>query len=206
MSHGTTTLHRGRKAAAATLIAAAAIALTAYQDTEADAAGAPSTATGGTATGKYAFAPDRTAGDRCTTDHLKAGWGTDGGGRPDMHSDNQQTVGVWLKNTGSGDCTLAGFPGVELVGNSGPGDTFDLRRGAQQPVTVHLKPGEHTSFTFKVLPSLTGSEKRIEPGRVNITPPNEKKHLTLRWPFGGAVLDQRGATHPGSWVSPIGVG
>ncbi|MFJ9416951.1 hypothetical protein ACIRPT_22545 [Streptomyces sp. NPDC101227] len=93
MSHGTT-LHRGRKAAAATLIAAAAIALTAYQDTEADAAGAPSTATGGTATGKYASAPGRTAGDR-----------------PDMHR-----------------------------------------------------------------------------------------------PFGGAVLDQRGATHPGSWVSPVGVG
>ncbi|WP_262370805.1 hypothetical protein [Streptomyces sp. WAC01526] len=35
------------------------------------------------------------------------------------------------------------------------------------------------------------------------TPPNETTSLTLKWPW-GALVDQAGATHPATFVDPIG--
>ncbi|MFF4698967.1 DUF4232 domain-containing protein [Streptomyces chattanoogensis] len=239
MSHRIT-LRRGRKAAAATLIAAAAaVALTACEGGKADAGQSPAgsvrtddrspakdspeapTSQDGSAKGRgttdarNASSSGRNGANngsgnsgsgspRCTTDTLQAGWGADGGGRPDMHSDAQQTAAVWLKNTGSRTCTLGGFPGVQIKGNDG--GTLDLPRSAKKPVTVQLKPGAHASFTMTLLPSVNGDDKKIEPGTVLITPPNEKKNFRLKWPYGGAILDQSGATHPGTYVNPIAVG
>ncbi|MEU9115146.1 DUF4232 domain-containing protein [Streptomyces sp. NPDC048483] len=233
MSHHTTLR---RKATVATLIAAAAIALTACQDSKDGAAdsvspaassqenasgsgsasGAGSTGGGSSDSGKNANggnastagaqgggSPASGSGARCTTDHLKAGWGSDGGGRPDMHSDAQQTAAVWLKNTGSSTCSIGGFPGVQIKGTNG--GSFDLTRSAKKPVVVKLKPGERTSFTFQLLPSAGGDGKKIEPGAVAITPPNAKKSFQLQWPYGGAILDQSGATHPGTFVNPVNV-
>ncbi|KPC59962.1 DUF4232 domain-containing protein [Streptomyces chattanoogensis] len=233
MSHRIT-LRRGRKAAAATLIAAAAaVALTACEGGKADAGASPAgsvrtddrspakdspeapTSQDGSAKGQGTtpaqnISSGRNGGNnsgngggstRCTTDTLQAGWG---GGRPDMHSDAQQTATVRLKNTGSRTCTLGGFPGVQIKGKDG--GTLDLPRSAKKPVTLQLKPGAHASFTMALLPSVNGDDKKVEPGTVLITPPNEKKNFTLKWPYGGAILDQSGATHPGTYVNPIAVG
>ncbi|MEU1949533.1 flagellar motor protein MotB, partial [Streptomyces sp. NPDC020125] len=38
-----------------------------------------------------------------------------------------------------------------------------------------------------------------------ITPPNETKALKIEWPWeSDSLVDQRGATHPGTFVNPIG--
>ncbi|MEU3710442.1 DUF4232 domain-containing protein [Streptomyces catenulae] len=140
--------------------------------------------------------------ERCHTDNMEAGWGSDGGGRPDMNSGEQQIVAVWLKNTGSSTCTLKGFPGVSISGTEG--QPWDLSRSNQATPTVTLKPGAHTSFTFALLTNVDAGGKSFTPGMVTITPPNETQHFQLQWPFGGKILDQSGATHPGTFVNPVG--
>ncbi|BDM73307.1 hypothetical protein HEK616_67940 [Streptomyces nigrescens] len=138
---------------------------------------------------------------RCSTGSLQAGWGSSGGGIPDMHSDAQQNVTVWLKNTGHSACTISGFPGVQLKANDG--HSIDLPRSSKKPAPVTLKPGGSASFTITLLPSVSSEDRKIEPGMVLVTPPNEKQHFQLKWPYGGAILDQSGATHPGTYVNPV---
>ncbi|MBZ4020427.1 DUF4232 domain-containing protein [Streptomyces purpurogeneiscleroticus] len=139
---------------------------------------------------------------RCTTASMTAGWGSEGGGRPDMNSDQQETATVWFKNNGSAACTISGFPGVQLKGTDGT--TWDLRRSGKKPVPVTLKPGANTHFTFQLLPSTRDDDRKLEPATVVVTPPNEKQHFELKWPYGGAILDQSGATRPGTFVNPVG--
>ncbi|MFG2224548.1 DUF4232 domain-containing protein [Streptomyces sp. NPDC048644] len=229
-----TALRHGRKAAAAATLLAAALSLTACNDSKADASGSAPAASASDASQQSAADPKADApaaeagkpaagsgdskasggdtgkpnaapaaggsGGRCTTAHMTAGWGSDGGGRPDMNSDDQQTAAVWFKNTGSSSCTIQGFPGVQIKG--GEGD-WDLQRSNKPATARTLKPGEHTSFTISLLPTTSGSDKKVEPGIVVITPPNEKQNFQLKWPFGGAILDQSGATHPGTFVNPV---
>ncbi|MGG2459021.1 DUF4232 domain-containing protein [Streptomyces sp. RGM 3693] len=231
MSHRST-LRRGRSAAVAGLITAAALGLAACNGGSAGASGAGPTnsvsaaapdtgaqgrtgsqgsgdstgGSGGTATTSSHTGQKGQAGDRlgrCTTDGLQAGWGSEGGGVPDMKSDQQQTAAVWLKNIGSTPCTVSGFPGVQIKGTDGT--TWDLGRSAKKPQPKVLKPNAHTSFTITLLPTTRADDKKVEPGQVLITPPNEKKHFQLQWPFGGAILDQSGATHPGTFVNPVNV-
>ncbi|KOG65853.1 flagellar motor protein MotB, partial [Streptomyces griseoflavus] len=38
---------------------------------------------------------------------------------------------------------------------------------------------------------------------VAVTPPNETTALTLKWPW-GPLIHQDGATHPATFVNPIG--
>ncbi|MFI8995495.1 DUF4232 domain-containing protein [Streptomyces sp. NPDC053542] len=239
MSHRTR--RHGRKAAAAALLAATALALTACQSGEPGAAGADSSASADSSAGAAGAAEDSgthassggqqatgsggasgtesSAGTdsasgtdspagtgnsaaRCTTADLTAGWGSAGGGRPDMTSSDQQTATVWFKNKGGGACTISGFPGVQLKGADGT--TWDLRRSGKKPVAVVLKPGADTHFTFQLLPSTRDDDRKVEPATVVVTPPDEKRHFALKWPYGGAVLDQSGATHPGTFVNPVG--
>ncbi|MGW1835884.1 DUF4232 domain-containing protein [Streptomyces sp. BBFR2] len=226
-----TTLRLARKTAIASLIAAAAIGLTACQEGGADKAsptaaaetaagqdagkGGPAEANGADAgkstdegapasAGKPAQSGDSAprGTERCHTDGLQAGWGADGGGVPDMKSGEQQTAAVWLKNIGSSTCTIKGFPGVNISGTEG--SSWDLRRSNQATPTVTLKPGEHTNFTISLLPSTDSSGNQVTPGMVTITPPNETKHFQLQWSFGGSILDQSAATHPGTFVNPVG--
>ncbi|MFF0629346.1 DUF4232 domain-containing protein [Streptomyces sp. NPDC004296] len=163
--------------------------------------GGTGTAARGAHTGQKDQAGDRVG--RCTTDGLQAGWGSEGGGVPDMKSDQQQIAAVWLKNIGGTPCTLSGFPGVQIKGTDG--STWDLARSSKKPVPTVLKPNAHTSFTIALLPTTRADDKKVEPGQLLITPPNEQKHFQLQWPYGGAILDQSGATHPGTFINPINV-
>ncbi|MER7984764.1 DUF4232 domain-containing protein [Streptomyces noursei] len=234
MSHRTA-FRRGRTVAVAGLLAAAAFGLTACNGTGgadaapaasaaadngsgsstgaggatggSDRAGAPSAdADKGAATAAAAGDGTGRGGDqvaRCTTDGLQAGWGSEGGGVPDMKSDQQQTAAVWLKNISGSPCRISGFPGVQLKGTEGT--TWDLRRSGKAPQPKVLKPNAHTSFTITLLPSTRADDRKVEPGQVLITPPNEKKHFQLQWPYGGAILDQSAATRPGTFVNPVNV-
>ncbi|MEU7367125.1 DUF4232 domain-containing protein [Streptomyces hygroscopicus] len=153
-----TALRRGRSrtrtVAAALLIAAAALSLTACGGGDSDAKGSPSAAvstiapggsggssggSGGSAGGsgaevgtKVGIAADVSASARrCTNRQLEASWASETG--PDMNNDGQQTVLVMLKNTGPSDCSMVGFPGVQL--QTAHGETWDLRRDSRPPPT-----------------------------------------------------------------------
>ncbi|MEK8170566.1 hypothetical protein NKH77_16065 [Streptomyces sp. M19] len=46
-------------------------------------------------------------------------------------------------------------------------------------------------------------EGSYQPAYAEITPPNETSSLRVEWPW-GELVDQRGATHPATYVNPIG--
>ncbi|WP_027760742.1 DUF4232 domain-containing protein [Streptomyces sp. AA1529] len=144
---------------------------------------------------------------RCHTGELRYSWGGPHGGAPDMEADQQQIASIRLTNSGGRTCTVYGFPGVRLVSDSG--DTWDLRRSSDKPSTLTLDPGEDTAMvSMNVLP-LPQDMKGPKPFRVSkvlLTPPDETTHVTLDWPYGGALVDQSGATRPGTFVNPVGVG
>ncbi|MGW8379898.1 DUF4232 domain-containing protein [Streptomyces sp. ODS28] len=147
------------------------------------------------------------ASKRCHTDDLKFTWGGPHGGRPDMNAENQQAVSIRLTNKANRTCTLHGFPGVRLISESG--EKWDLRRSSVTPTTRTLKPGDDTAMidmTILPVPKDIKDTKPFIPSKVMITPPNETKSVTFKWPYGGAILDQSAATRPGTFVNPIGVG
>ncbi|MEV0604668.1 DUF4232 domain-containing protein [Streptomyces sp. NPDC050315] len=222
-----TAVRRTRTVAAASLIAAAAFSLTACGggETATGAKGAPSPAAtpihpGGTptidpggssggSTGGSGKAVEAKAGSdsdssssarRCTSNHLKGAWSTFEGG-PDMDYDGQQTARVVLTNTGTMGCTLAGFPGVQL--QTAHGDTWDLQRSNKKPESVRLAAGGKAVFDITFLASTREGDRKFAPNQVVITPPNEHRNLVLDWPYGGALLDQSGATRPGTFVGPV---
>ncbi|MFI9030003.1 DUF4232 domain-containing protein [Streptomyces sp. NPDC053560] len=136
----------------------------------------------------------------CTSEHLKAVWSTFEGG-PDMDYDGQQTARVVLTNTGTTGCTLAGFPGVQL--RTAHGDTWDLRRSSKKPESVRLDAGGKAVFDITFLASTREDDRKFAPNQVVITPPDERRNIVLDWPYGGALLDQSGATRPGTFTGPV---
>jgi Protein of unknown function (DUF4232) len=144
---------------------------------------------------------------RCHTGDLGISWDSKAGGHPDMNVTYQQIATIRLTNTGAHTCTLYGFPGVSMISTSG--ETWDLVRSADKPSTVTLRPGDDTALiTMDILPTAKNDpdSKPFVPSKVLVTPPNETTHVTLAWPYGGALLDQSGATRPGTFVNPVGIG
>ncbi|MFI1200169.1 DUF4232 domain-containing protein [Streptomyces sp. NPDC020883] len=181
---------------AAAAVMAGATAAGAAQATPKAAATAPAAGKG---------APSAAGNSRCHAGELRYSWDSAHGGRPDMDATDQQIAAVRLKNNGGRTCTLHGFPGVRLIGKSG--EAWDLRRSADRPSTITLRPGDDTALvTLTILPVAEHGAGAFVPSKVLITPPDEKTHGTLAWPYGGAILDQSGATHPGTYVNPVGVG
>ena len=220
------TLRHARKATAAAVVAVAAFGLTACQDNGDAGAASPAASssssdagTGGSGTSDASTGGSDNAGSSkassgtggsgakgskgaCATDQLDIGWYADVvGGAPDMSSEEQQTAAVRFKNTGDSTCTINGFPGVQL--KDGFGKTWDLRRSAQKPSPATLKPGDHTHFTFQLLPTTDTGARKVVPTSVLVTPPNQKSHVELKWTYGGRILDQSGATRPGTFVNPV---
>ncbi|MEU4895740.1 DUF4232 domain-containing protein [Streptomyces sp. NPDC044780] len=207
---------RTRTVAAASLIAAAALSLTACgsgdsgNDAKGSSSAVASTSNSGGSGGsgaevgtKVGIAADTSlSASRCTTGRLDASWASEVG--PDMNNDGQQTVLVMLKNTGSADCSMVGFPGVQL--QTEHGETWDLRRDNEKPKPVTVGPGEQVAFDITFLASTRDDDRKFAPNQVVITPPNERRNLVLDWPYGGALLDQSGATHPGTFIGPVNAG
>lgn len=208
----TTALRRTRTVVVASLVAAAAFSLTACGGGESgnDAKGSSSSAAkkgatgGGSGEDVDARAGSASGGSssksRCASDQLEAAWANFEGG-PDMEYEGQQTARVVLTNTGSSDCTMTGFPGVQL--QTANGDAWDLRRNNDKPKAVRLDAGGKVGFDLTFLASTRDDDQKFAPERVVITPPNEEKNISLEWPYGGALLDQSGATRPGTFVGPV---
>lgn len=135
---------------------------------------------------------------KCTLTELKASLGRTTGEAGQRH-----TAIVWT-NTSRAACTITGFGGVDLVGPADPmGPTYSLPRAAGAPARVELAPGGTAHTTITWLPPQDGPG--WTPTGMNVTPPDETRSAHLEWP-GGAVLRQDGATHPGTFISPVQAG
>lgn len=134
---------------------------------------------------------------RCHTQDLKIAFETGGDAAPDMTSDKQQTTGIAVTNHSGHACLVGGFAGVDLNGGS---TNWSLPRSSTHYSSIKLDSGDTTDFQITFMPQPGGS---WTPKSVTVTPPNETTSATLTWPW-GPVLLQDGATHPGSFVGPIG--
>ncbi|MFI1097693.1 DUF4232 domain-containing protein [Streptomyces sp. NPDC020917] len=108
---------------------------------------------------------------------------------------------ITMTNHGSRTCTMKGYPGIDLTG---AGQTWSLSR--QTSVTPHLvtlRPGGRTTFTITYLPYAAGDGRKLDVKTIVITPPNETTSAKVAWEF-QPVLLQDGATHPGTYVGPVG--
>ncbi|WP_328460853.1 DUF4232 domain-containing protein [Streptomyces sp. NBC_00448] len=144
---------------------------------------------------------------RCHTADLKAGFATGGDAAPEMNQTKKQTQAyIWFTNTSKRTCTVSGFAGVDMVGAQKTDGTWSLRRSSQKPVKITLKHGDTTDFSITLAPVArsTPKKEKFVPAKFLVTPPNETKHFALKWPFGGQILKQDGATRPATYLNPVG--
>ncbi|MER6434593.1 DUF4232 domain-containing protein [Streptomyces sp900105245] len=111
----------------------------------------------------------------------------------------QEEVSVALTNKSAATCTLKGFPGINLLSASG---SWSLTRSAETPKTATLGTGKTAYFTITYLP-FEGDGKEFRAASIVVTPPDETTSATLDWP-GDSLMRQDAATHPGTFVGPIG--
>lgn len=138
------------------------------------------------------------AAGRCTLDQVTATLGRTTGEAGQRH-----TIIVWT-NTSGAACAMDGFGGVDLEGPDDPmGTTYSLPRTSDTPKSFSLAPGQTAHTTITWLPPQDGPG--WTPTAMVVTPPNETRSARIGWP-GGAVLRQDGATHPGTYIGPVGPG
>ncbi|KAF5995408.1 DUF4232 domain-containing protein [Streptomyces sp. WAC00263] len=135
-----------------------------------------------------------TSGSLCKTDHLALSASATG---------VKNQIVVNLKNTGSGKCSMRGFPGVQLVGPDGLGDTGpDAARTDASGSTVSIGPGEETRFLLRYIPSTSGSAKTYT--RLSVTPPNEKVSEIVNLNDLAITIAAPSGDAPDVYVDPIG--
>lgn len=152
---------------------------------------APAGTSSGGSSGKSSGTP------RCHTSDLTLSFETGGDAAPDVTSSDQQTAGISVHNRSTHTCLVGGYPGLDLNGGS---TKWPLARKSGHYSAVTLDAGDNTDFQITFLPEPKG---KWTPTSVTVTPPNETTSVTLAWPW-GPVLLQDGATHPGTYVGPIG--
>ncbi|MEV0783246.1 DUF4232 domain-containing protein [Streptomyces sp. NPDC050423] len=142
------------------------------------------------------------AAAKCRTADL--GFAVDPGGEA-QSAGSEGHVTVTLTNKGTAPCTLNGYPGVDLMSFSG--NTWSMaRQASDKPKAYTVDPGGDTYFTVTYLSySAEGNSKENEfkTATMSITPPGETESKDLTWPHKAPVLLQDGATHPGTYVSPV---
>lgn len=118
----------------------------------------------------------------------------------------QKRQAVDLRNTGSSACTMTGFPGVDLAGaaRGQPNSTWSLVRQSVHYSQVTLRPGGTAHFTVIYLPQAAGDSGGISVATMVITPPGAFAQAELTWHQ--TVVLQNGATHPGTYISPVAPG
>jgi len=118
---------------------------------------------------------------------------------------SQRTQVVDLTNKGSSACTLQGFPGVDLHGaaNGQQDFTWSLVRQSASYSAVTLQPGQTGHFSLIYLPG-TSASTDLTVVKLVITPPNAYTQGQLTW--SQSVVLQDGATHPGTYITPVVAG
>jgi hypothetical protein len=118
-----------------------------------------------------------------------------------------------MTNHASATCTMKGFPGVDVIGDTSGQSSYDwtLTHSSANGTKVTLRPGATAHFDVVYLSgdlaSGGGSENVISVQRMVITTPGQPDQGddtvqgSLDW-FQSVVL-QDGATHPGTYVTPV---
>ncbi|GAA3164102.1 MULTISPECIES: DUF4232 domain-containing protein [Streptomyces] len=154
------------------------------------------------APGGAGSANSATRGERCHTSGLEASFATGEDAAPDPDAQGATTTSILLTNTSGRTCKIGGFPGVDLVPDNG-GTPWSLTRSSATYGSITLAPGESTDFTISLGMAHENDEGSWKPASVRITPPNETTSVEVAWPW-GPLVDQSGATHPATFVNPIG--
>ncbi|MEW2117358.1 DUF4232 domain-containing protein [Streptomyces sp. NPDC005474] len=135
-----------------------------------------------------------TSSSMCKTDHLTLSTTASG---------TKNEIVVNLKNTGSRKCSMHGFPGVQLVGPDGLGDTGpDAARTDASASTVTIGPGEETRFLLRYIPDTSGSGKKYT--RLSVTPPNEKVSQIVNLNGLAFTISASSGNAPDVYVDPVG--
>ncbi|HEY0933095.1 MAG TPA: DUF4232 domain-containing protein [Trebonia sp.] len=118
----------------------------------------------------------------------------------------QPALAVDLTNKGSSACTMEGFPGVNLVGaaNGKQDYAWPLLRSSASYSKVTLQPGGTAHFDLRYLPGVSGDGTNLAVVKMVITPPNADTQAEVTW--NQPVLLQDGATHPGTYITPVMTG
>jgi hypothetical protein len=118
----------------------------------------------------------------------------------------QKRQAVDLVNKGSSACTMTGFPGVDLAGvaRGQQNYSWSLVRQSVSYSRVTLPPGGTAHFTVIYLPQAAGDSGGIAVAKMVITPPGAFTQAELTW--NQTVVLQDGATHPGTYISPVAPG
>ncbi|WP_327360593.1 MULTISPECIES: DUF4232 domain-containing protein [unclassified Streptomyces] len=156
------------------------------------ASGAPSA--GGKGTAAATGSNENGKAGKCRTDEL-AITAMDN----TIDGDPDGTVAVQLKNRGGRDCSISGYPGVDLKTSSG---SLSAKRTGEQATTAVLKKGQSTAFGINYPINKSGGSGVRITGLV-VTPPDETKSVTLDWP-GAATLPVTDGTDSPVKVGPIG--
>lgn len=178
------------------------------------AAGSSATAQAGTGTSTLVPSPQTQAAggvSKCLPANLKFALG----GKRQTAQD-QWTQVVDMTNQASSACTMDGFPGVDLIGDTKgqPNLDWTLEHSSANGAKVTLQPGATAHFDLVYLSgdlaSGGGSENVISVRRMVITTPGFDNQSdaavqgSLDW-FQDVVL-QDGATHPGTYVMTVASG
>jgi len=150
----------------------------------------------GSSTGGRSAAPtaSKASGSMCRTDTL---------GFSAASAGVKNEIVVNLKNTGSGTCSMHGFPGVQLVGPDGLGDTGpDAARTDASASTVTIAPGEETRFLLRYIPDTSGSGKTYT--RLSVTPPNETVSEIVNLGHQDITVAAPSGNAPDVYVDPVG--
>ncbi|MGY5053747.1 DUF4232 domain-containing protein [Streptomyces sp. 900105755] len=131
----------------------------------------------------------------CQAAQLGYSWADPGSG-----TGQQKHAVVAFTNKSGHSCTMYGFPGVDLVNS---GQKWSLPRTNATPKRVTLANGASTNFAITFLVPGQGDSSDFTPTTVVVTAPNQRTSFDLPW-HGGAVVLQDGATHPGSFIGPVG--
>jgi hypothetical protein len=186
--------------AAAASLAAAGLFVAGCSSSSSSPASSPATtpAASASATGT-STAPAQAAGTTCQAGQLGYALGAVTG------TAAQRTQVVDLTNKGSSACTLQGFPGVDLHGlaNGQQNYSWSLERQSVSYAAVTLRPGEAAHFSLIYLPG-TSASTDMSVAKLVITPPNDYTQAEVTW--NQSVVLQDGATHPGTYVTPVVLG
>lgn len=114
---------------------------------------------------------------------------------------------VTLTNTGPTTCHLTGFPNIVLDDADNGAQQWPINKGTgQTPKTVTIAPGNAAYVRITYL-SYDGPDSgtKFPVGVIDLTPPNNTKSMSIGINQGQTwnVTDQSGATHPGTFTSPI---
>lgn len=126
----------------------------------------------------------------------------------------QRTQVVDMTNKGSSACSMEGFPGVDLIGDTKGQPNYDwtLVHSSATGAEVTLQPGATAHFDLVYLPGdLAGGGGVISVQRMVITTPGDPNvnsdadiQGNLAWHQDVVLQDE--ATHPGTFVMPVASG